>query len=123
VVGALMKEVWYYPAASKPAEGRSGLVRLAVQDLVVTRLMDLASDAEASPAVRAVASSALRELRDRLKNRQAGVSVGAGMAPAHLAATRENIDRFLARPDATYKRTAPLSAPPGDPIGSGRGRD
>jgi hypothetical protein len=117
VVGALMKEVWYSPAAAKPADARAALLRMALQDLVVTRLMDLASDSDARPAVRAVASSALRSLRDRLKNRQAGSPVGAGTAAAHLQATRENIDRFLARPDPTYKRTVPLTAPPGDPIG------
>ena len=37
----------------------------AVQDLVVTRLMDLASNADAAPSVRAVASGRLRDLRDR----------------------------------------------------------
>ena len=40
-----------------------------------------------------------------------------GVSADHLDATVENIDRFLSRPDAPYKRTAPLPVPPGDPIG------
>jgi hypothetical protein len=118
VVGALMKDVWYYPATAKPCDARAAAVLAAVQDLVVTRLMDLASNGDASPAVRAVVSAGLRELRDRLKRRPApGALAGLGMTPAHLSATLENIERFLVRPDAPYKRIVPLPPPPGDPIG------
>jgi hypothetical protein len=39
-----------------------------------------------------------------------------GVSADHLDATVENIDRFPSRPDASYKRTAPLAVPPGDPI-------
>jgi hypothetical protein len=42
---------------------------------------------------------------------------------AHRSATREDIERFLARPDATRKQTAPLATPPGDPIGSKASRN
>jgi hypothetical protein len=38
---------------------------------------------------------------------------------AHLHSTHEEIERFLARPDAPRKRTPPPPTPPGDPIGSG----
>jgi hypothetical protein len=42
---------------------------------------------------------------------------------AHRRATRDDIERFLNRPDEIIKKTAPLPAPPGDPIGSkGQGR-
>ncbi len=93
----------------------------AVQDLVVERLMDLAANADASTAVRAVAAGRLRDLRDSIKTRAGSATVGAGTSQDHLLQTVENIDRFLLRPDAPYKRTTPLPAPPGDPIG-GRGR-
>ena len=80
--------------------------------------MDLASNAEAAPSVRAVATGRLRNLRDNLKPRSAStLGVGGGTSSDHRNATFENIDRFLARPDAPYKRTAPLPVPPGDPIG------
>ena len=81
-------------------------------------MMDLASNADAAPSVRAVATGRLRDLRDNLKTRSASpLAAGGGMSADHLDATVENIDRFLPRPDAPYKRTAPLPVPPGDPIG------
>jgi len=68
--------------------------------------------------VRAVATGRLRNLRDTLKPRSASApGVGGSTSSDHRNATWENIDRFLARPDAPYKRTAPLPVPPGDPIG------
>jgi hypothetical protein len=44
--------------------------------------------------------------------------VSGGIDAAHRNATREDIEGFLARPDATRKQTPPLATPPGDPIGS-----
>jgi hypothetical protein len=87
-----------------------------VQSLVVERLMDLAADADASTQVRAVASSSLRTLLS-------GVTAGGSedsATDAHLRATHEEIERFLARPVEPRKRTTPLPTPPGDPIGAGR---
>jgi Met-zincin len=118
VVRALLRQTWYYAPADKPKDGRAAAVVEAVQDLVVMRLMDLASNPDASPAVRAVAGGRLRNLRDNLKLRAVNnVTVGAGLSGDHLNMALEDIDRFLARPDAPYKRTAPLAVPPGDPIG------
>jgi hypothetical protein len=119
VVRAMLRQTWYYSQTDKPKDERAANVLTAVQDLVVTRLMDLAANEAASPAVRAVAAGRLRNLRDTLKSR--GVPnaplVGVGVSADHLAMTAENIDRFLTRPDSPYKRTAPLPVPPGDPIG------
>jgi len=68
--------------------------------------------------VRAVATGRLRNLRDNLEPRPASaLAVGGGTSSDHRNVTFENIDRFLARPDAPYRRTAPLATPPGDPIG------
>jgi hypothetical protein len=118
VVRALLRQTWYYRAAEGPKDARARAVLQAVQDLVVTRLMDVASSADAAPSVRSIASGRLRALRDSLKARgTAGSPAGAGMPADHLAATTENIDRFLSRPDAPYRRTTPLPIPPGDPIG------
>jgi Met-zincin len=118
VVRALLRQTWYYPAAERPRDGLAPAVMAAVQDLVVTRLMDLASNAGAATAVRAVALGRLRNLRDNIRSRSAGtLVVGAGMSADHLNAAAENIDHFLTRPDAPYKRSVPLAIPPGDPIG------
>jgi hypothetical protein len=118
VARALLRQTWYYGAAEEPKEPRQRGVLQAVQDVVVTRLMDLAANGDAAPSVRAVATGRLRSLRDAIKARAATATpAGSGMPADHLSATAENIDRFLSRPDAPYKRTTPLPIPPGDPIG------
>ena len=110
VVDALIGATWK-GAASKNAYQAE--IARAVQSLTVTQLMDLAADASAGPQVRAIATATLRELGRWLK-----LPVSGGIDAAHRSATREDIERFLARPDATRKQTPPLATPPGDPIGS-----
>jgi hypothetical protein len=110
VVVALIKSTW------KTAPSRSAYhqaIARAVQSLAVTRLMELAANGDASPQVRAVATESLRELKASLK-----LAGPPGANAAHRRATQEDIERFLARPDATRKQTAPLPTPAGDPIGS-----
>ncbi|MGH9900792.1 MAG: zinc-dependent metalloprotease, partial [Pyrinomonadaceae bacterium] len=110
VVNALVAATWKAPT---PADRYAAAVGRAVQSLTVTRLMDLSANADASPQVRAVASEALRELGTWLESRP---ETDAGAA--HQRATRDDIERFLARPDAPHRRTEPLPRPQGDPIGS-----
>ena len=110
VVDALINSTW------KVAPGKNAYhqaITRAVQSLTVTRLMELAANGEASPQVRAVATESLRELSASLK-----LATEPGANAAHRRATQEDIERFLARPDATRKQTAPLPTPAGDPIGS-----
>ena len=114
VVGALLKRTWHSPA---PADAYHAAVLRAVQGLVATRLMDLAADPEAAPQVRAVASDALR--LGVLGTVREIAPAGPGWA-AHYRATAEEVERFLARPDAPRRRTPPPPTPPGDPIGAGR---
>lgn len=77
-------------------------------------MIDLAADETAAQQVRAVASEALRTLLPELKK----VGMGEANDLAHRKLVAEEIERFLARPDATRKRATPLPTPPGDPIGS-----
>jgi hypothetical protein len=77
-----------------------------VQSLVVARLMDLAAG-QVPPAVRHVASGALRGLATSLASR----------ADAHARGTREDIERFLARPAPARVMPAAPQAPAGEPIG------
>ena len=113
VAEALVARTWRTPV---PGDEYHAAVARAVQTLVVTRLMDLAADPDASPQVRAVATERLRAI----------LTVDAAATPrddatgAHLRATREEIERFLARPDAPRRRTPPPPTPAGDPIGAGR---
>ncbi|MEK6325864.1 MAG: zinc-dependent metalloprotease [Acidobacteriota bacterium] len=99
--------------AAAPKNAYHGEIARALQSLTVNQLMELAANSEAAPQVRAVATEALRELNAWLK-----LPARAGINAAHRSATREDIERFLARPDATRKQTPPLPTPPGDPIGS-----
>jgi len=110
VVDALIGATWN----TAPAKNAYHVeIARAVQSLTVTQLMVLASDSSAGAQVRAVATEALRELSVWLK-----LPASAGINAAHRSATREDIERFLARPDATRKQTTPIATPPGDPIGS-----
>jgi hypothetical protein len=111
VVGALVRRTWYDAA---PRDAQQALIARAVQSLAVTRLMDLAASDAASTQVRAEASAALRTLGDELKRNAPTAAADA----QHRAATVEDIERFLARPDAPRRRTPPPPTPPGDPIGS-----
>jgi predicted Zn-dependent protease len=110
IVDALMATTWNAPAARDSFQIAIGR---AVQSLLVTRLMDLAANDRAASAVRAVATEELRELSAALKK-----SVAIDNAAAHNRAVADDIERFLTRPDAPRKQTAPLPTPPGDPIGA-----
>ena len=77
-----------------------------MQTLAVTRLMDLAGSSTAAPGVRAIATSGLRRLAAQLVPR----------TDAHGRETRDNIERFLNRPDAPRTRTPPPNVPAGEPI-------
>jgi len=109
VLEALIGAIW---KVATPRVAYHAEIARAVQSLAVNRLMELAATPDASPQVRAVATQSLRDLSSWLK-----LPVSAAINPAHRSATREDIERFLARPDATRKQTAPPNAPPGDPIG------
>jgi hypothetical protein len=116
VIGALIAKTWKAPV---PRDDYLAAVQRAVQSLVVRRLMDTAANDDASAQVRATASEALRELSAWLKL----PARASATDTAHARATRDDIERFLARPDETIKKTVPLPTPPGDPIGSkGQGR-
>ncbi|MEO7659793.1 MAG: zinc-dependent metalloprotease, partial [Pyrinomonadaceae bacterium] len=109
VVDALMQSTWRAPLSRNKNEAA---IQRAVQSLTVSSLMDLAANANAQPQVRAVATEALRSLAAMLKRPVALVDTAA-----HYRATRDDIERFLSRPDAPRKKTSPLETPPGDPIG------
>lgn len=110
VVDALITRTWKTAAARDPYQAA---ISRAVQSLAVTRLMDLAANAEAAPQVRATATEALRDLSEYLKTPTQDPIIAL-----HRRAARDDIERFLTRPDQPRKQTAPIAPPPGDPIGS-----
>src|SRR5215204_485146 len=84
VVDALVARTWRVPA---PRNEYHATVGRAVQTLIVTRLMDLAADPDASPHVRAVATEALRDIKDndtKLNVRDAATGI-------HFNATQEEM--------------------------------
>lgn len=103
---AIIGATWKTPA---PQNAYYRAIQRSVQSLTAQRLMDLASNENASPLVRAEAAAALRGLNATLKTTTS--------ADAHRRATQEDIERFLNRPDAVRQAARPLPTPPGDPIG------
>ena len=89
---------------------RQGAVARATRTLVMTRLAQLAANRDAAPQVRAEASDALRRLASRLTG-----SVPDSAEGAHRRATRDEIERFLARPE-TWQAPVIPAVPPGPPI-------
>jgi hypothetical protein len=100
VAGALVEKAW---AAVPKGDAYGEEIQAAVRWLVVTRLMDLAANADAMPQVRASAANWLRSIKARVGSDSPSMT--------------EEIDRFLRRPDPTNKKTDPLPTPAGDPIG------
>jgi hypothetical protein len=113
ILDALVARTWR--DAATPRDGYHAAIARAVQSLTVTRLMDTAANAEAAPQVRAAATHTLRALGERLA--QEVVADEADLM--HRRSIRDDIERFLTRPDAPRKQTAPLPIPQGDPIGGG----
>jgi hypothetical protein len=110
IADALLARTWKQPL---PTNAYHAAIARAVQSLVVMRLMELAADDDAAPQVRAIATEELRGLSAWLTS-----PASSAVEAATRRATHDDIERFLARPDATRKQTAPLPVPPGDPIGS-----
>jgi hypothetical protein len=81
--------------------------------------MDLAANDQAMAQARAEATAALRTIQQRATDPTAAATTNTDRAQAaHQQAIRDDIDRFLKRPDTTFKQVTPLPTPPGDPIGS-----
>ncbi|HUK90573.1 MAG TPA: zinc-dependent metalloprotease [Blastocatellia bacterium] len=113
VVHGLIASTWSGPEQADPYHAE---IARAVQSLVVTRLMDLAGNPQASHEVRETAEGALDDLAAALA---LGISKfdSKEKPDQHFVVTLEEIKRFSARPDSTRPQSAPLPPPPGDPIG------
>lgn len=111
VLDELITKTW---KGSPPQNLQASAISQVVQSLTVTRLMELAANAEASPQVRAQATETLRNLDDWLRTSEPADKTRA----RHNRATRDTIERFLGRSDEFNKPTRPLPTPAGEPIGS-----
>jgi hypothetical protein len=88
-----------------------GAITRATRTVIMTRLAELAKNRDADPQVRAEASEALRRLAAALKD----LPRGDVAENAHRRATRDEIERFLARPE-TWQAPVIPAIPPGPPI-------
>ncbi|HSH44806.1 MAG TPA: zinc-dependent metalloprotease [Longimicrobiales bacterium] len=102
-----------FGAASQ--DGYEAEIARLVQDATTRQVMTLASTAD-MPQVRAMAELTLRELRDELG---APSSRLPDAERAHRLRLAGEITRYLERPAETRETPAPLTAPPGSPIGGG----
>jgi hypothetical protein len=90
----------------------TGPITRATARLTATRLMDLANSRDADAQVRAEASEALRTMAAKLASTTADAA-----EIAHRHALREDIQRFLERPDQPRTQPRPPEVPAGAPIG------
>jgi hypothetical protein len=104
VVDRLIATTWKQPM---PADGYGRAIQREVRNVTMSRLMDVAASADAAPQVRSAAAAGLREI----------LAIAKSSVSADAAGTREDIERFLRRPDTPQKRTTPLPSPAGEPIG------
>ena len=88
---------------------RQGPLTRATRTVLLVRLAGLANNREADPQARAEAFDALRRLSARL------VAVPDAAENAHRRAIRDDIERFLARPE-TWQAPVLPPVPPGPPI-------
>ncbi|HEV7487194.1 MAG TPA: zinc-dependent metalloprotease [Thermoanaerobaculia bacterium] len=98
---------------TKRESGYRGAITRGSARLAATRLMDLAANRDADPQVRAEASEGLRRFIGRLND--AGIRDDAELAHRH--ALRDDITRFLDRPDQPRTQPKLPEVPPGPPIG------
>ncbi|HET8798598.1 MAG TPA: zinc-dependent metalloprotease, partial [Thermoanaerobaculia bacterium] len=91
------------------AAARSGAIARGTRTVILTRLAELARNREADPTARAEASDALRRLSAKLTLN------GDASELAHRRLVRDEIERFLARPE-TWQAPVIPPIPPGPPI-------
>ena len=100
-------------AVTRREPGYRGAITRGSARVAATRLMDLAANRDADPQVRAEASEGLRRFNVRLSD--AGIRDDAELAHRH--ALRDDVTRFLDRPDAPRTQPKLPEVPPGPPIG------
>jgi len=99
--------------ATRRETGYRAAITRATARLAATRLMDLAANRDADAQLRAEASEGLRRFAARLNDAQSGDTAER----AHRHALRDDIERFLARPDQPRTQPKLPEIPPGPPIG------
>ncbi len=95
--------------------GMAGEIQRTTNNLALEGLMLLAINKETDTQVRAIALDAITQLERWLAQRVASVRVSAWRA--HYGFARFQIERMRTDP-ASIEQTVPVTAPPGEPIGT-----
>ncbi|HEY4650387.1 MAG TPA: zinc-dependent metalloprotease, partial [Pontibacter sp.] len=110
VINQLMEDTW----KSRREKGLKGQVQLQTEQVVLTHLLELAHNANASYQARAEATTALKNLKYYLEPKYRNYKQDA--YHAHIAFALERLNRPVAE---EIKPSKLLDLPPGSPIGSG----
>ncbi|MBW3672156.1 MAG: hypothetical protein KY432_10860 [Acidobacteria bacterium] len=106
VVEALVERTW-----QRGSDGYEAAIGRALQSLVVSRMMELGADDDASFAVRSIVTAALRELSTELKK-----PAKPEVEEMQRQTMAGEIDRWIERPYAPRIPLPMLPVPPGSPI-------
>jgi len=109
VLDLVLERTWY---AARPATGYLAQIQEVAQRSVLDTLLQEGSSADNPARVRAIVTSSLDGLADRLES-----DTGAA-ATAHRKLAVEDIRRWQNRPEGTVPRPKAPPLPPGDPIGT-----
>lgn len=108
IVGRLIDRTW-----GAGPEPRLPALRRVVERVVVDELIALAANSDATVEVRAAAEWGLRRITELIQSS----TTTRPPDEAHRVLAWSDIERFLQRRDEATGRSAPLTPPPGTPIG------
>ena len=111
-----LDQLWTVTWKAPPRPANLAALQRAVDDVALTEVMALASNADASPEVRAMALAKLEDLR-AWAGSQAALARNEETR-AHLLFAVAQIRKFEVDPTQVLKPSEPLKVPPGSPIGS-----
>ncbi len=111
-----LDRLWTVTWKSQPRDANAAAVQRAVDDVALNGVMELASNTNASPEVRAMTLAKLEELRVWAATETAQAK--GKETKAHLQFAVAQIRKFEIDPAQVLKPSEPLETPPGSPIGS-----
>ncbi|MEE3031215.1 MAG: hypothetical protein VX904_00905, partial [Planctomycetota bacterium] len=88
----------------------------AVQTAVIDHFFRLAQDTNASPSIRAQAEYHLAQLGQKIK-RASQATEGTFAERSHRQQALNRIQRYVSRPEGTFRKSPNTELPPGSPIG------
>lgn len=116
-LGEMIDQVVANTWRADPSNGYDGAIQRTVDFVALYNMLHLAADEDASQQVRAITHQKIVELYDYLNNEEKQTTDQQWLAAYDYGA--KLIDTFMEEPEEFEEMRAPLSPPPGSPIGSG----